>query len=70
MLEIVRRQPSLGLVGWDVAITPTGVVIVEGNGKPGLDIHEAHESLLARADQRDCWAGMNIFPRGERARQS
>jgi hypothetical protein len=66
MLEIVRRQPSLGLVGWDVALTPTGVVIVEGNGKPGIDIHEAHESLLARADQRDCWAGMNIFPRGAR----
>lgn len=66
MLEIVRRQPSLGLVGWDVAITPTGVVIVEGNGKPGIDIHEAHESLLARPEQRDCWAGMNIFPRGGR----
>jgi hypothetical protein len=64
ILEMVRRQPSLGLVGWDVAITPTGVVIVEGNGTPGIDIHEAHESLLSRAEQRDCWAGMNIFARG------
>jgi hypothetical protein len=62
VLEIVARLPCSGLVGWDVALTPTGVVIVEGNGRPGIDIHEAHESLFARPEQRACLAGINIFP--------
>jgi hypothetical protein len=62
MLDIAARLPCSGLVGWDVALTPTGVVIVEGNGRPGIDIHEAHESLFARAEQRACLAGINISP--------
>ena len=55
MIQVARRLPFPGIVGWDVALTPDGIVIVEGNGLPGLDIHEAHESLIADVAQKEFW---------------
>lgn len=41
-LELCRKAaekvPQMGYVGWDVAVTPTGCVLVEGNNLPGHDI--------------------------------
>ena len=30
--------PKVGHVGWDIAITPTGPAIIEGNDFPGTDL--------------------------------
>lgn len=37
-LQAAAREPGLGYIGWDVAITPTGPVLVEGNLLPGYDM--------------------------------
>lgn len=37
-LDCAILTPEMGYAGWDVAITPTGPVIVEGNDFPGHDI--------------------------------
>lgn len=63
MVDVAAQLPFPGLVGWDIALTPTGVVVVEGNGRPGINIHEGHESLLASPEQRSYFASMNIHPR-------
>lgn len=41
-VELCRKaalvEPRLGYIGWDVAITPHGPVLVEGNNLPGYDM--------------------------------
>lgn len=33
-----RIEPRITVIGWDVALTPDGPVLVEGNRRPGFDI--------------------------------
>ena len=36
--QAAREIPQVGHVGWDIAITPTGPAIIEGNDFPGTDL--------------------------------
>lgn len=39
--EAAKVIPEVGLVGWDIAITHKGPVMVEGNQLPGYDIYQS-----------------------------
>ncbi len=60
MLQLASLLPYPGLIGWDVALMPAGIVIVEANTSPGLDIHQCHGSLKQTAEQRGFWAEMRM----------
>lgn len=46
-LRAHKTLPTIALVGWDIAITPDGAVIIEGNSMPGADSPQvAHKSPL------------------------
>jgi len=53
LLSIHSANPSLDLVGWDVALSEAGPVIIEGNHNPGMKAQLIHASL--RSDSR-LWA--------------
>lgn len=52
--EAARLEPRVRYVGWDVAITPDGPVLIEGNELPGYD-------MCQNAGQVEC----GILPRFE-----
>ncbi len=37
-LDAAKKFPQVGYVGWDVAITPTEPLLIEGNAYPGYDV--------------------------------
>lgn len=43
--KAARRIPSVGYIGWDVAITPTGPIIIEGNTTPGYKYYQIPSHL-------------------------
>ncbi|CAN0355576.1 unnamed protein product, partial [Ectocarpus sp. 4 AP-2014] len=46
ILQMVNHIPD-GLIGWDIAITPKGPVVIEGNTQPGLMVTDiAYGGLL------------------------
>lgn len=38
VLEAAMVEPRIMVIGWDVSITPTGPIFVEGNRRPGFDM--------------------------------
>ena len=40
VLEAAKVVPQVGLVGWDVAISDHGPLLIEGNEFPGHDIYQ------------------------------
>lgn len=45
-----EKVEQIGLVGWDVAITPDGPVLIEGNNLPSYDFYQTKNHL----DQNGC----------------
>lgn len=43
--EASQQIPQVGLVGWDIAITDEGPVMIEGNQLPGYDIYQSKVHL-------------------------
>lgn len=41
--EMALIVPEMGYVGWDIAFTPDGPVVIEGNEYPGHDIYQLPE---------------------------
>ena len=39
-IKATDKLPGLRYVGWDIAITEDKVILVEGNGMPGIQISE------------------------------
>ena len=37
-IEAAKKIPEVNIIGWDVAITDNGPLIIEGNNGPGFDL--------------------------------
>lgn len=46
LLDVVRRNPFLKYVGWDVAVTEDGFFVIEGNKNTDVDLLQVHGGLL------------------------
>lgn len=55
-----RAFPERVVVGWDVAFLPDGPMIIEGNGKPDLDIHQRVERRPAGEGRIATLLAMNL----------
>lgn len=51
-----RKVPTVGYIGWDVAITPCGPVIIEGNTTPGYKYYQIPAHLSDGIGNKDVYA--------------
>lgn len=42
VIQAAKLTPSLRMVGWDVAISPKGPILIEGNNRYNLTAHDRH----------------------------
>lgn len=46
ILTLAKHNNNLKYVGWDAVLTDEGVMIMEGNSWPDVNVHQIHEPLL------------------------
>jgi hypothetical protein len=46
-LRAVRSLPGANWVGWDIAVSPESIVLLEGNDVPDINLLQVHAPLLA-----------------------
>lgn len=56
--------PEARHVGWDVAVTPGGPVLIEGNGNPDVGLHQSGRGLLT-GDMADFYRNMGVTKRAQ-----
>lgn len=57
-----RRVPDIGYIGWDIAITPTGPVLIEGNTMPGYKYYQIPVHLTNGIGNKDKY--INFLKKG------
>jgi hypothetical protein len=67
-LTLANCFPSLRFIGWDLAVSPNGPVVIEGNAQlPGPSLLQMHGPLLADARARRFFHAVGVLS-GSRAR--
>ncbi|HVF83719.1 MAG TPA: sugar-transfer associated ATP-grasp domain-containing protein [Sphingomicrobium sp.] len=56
VVELCRTFPFLRYVGWDIAVTEAGPVIIEGNNRPGPVLFQMYQPLLKDERTREFFA--------------
>ncbi len=68
LLEVSERFPDLQVIGWDVAITPEGVCLIEGNaGTPAVTLSQLFRPILLDPRVRDFLAHHGVISRRKAA---
>lgn len=53
--KAAQEVPEVGYVGWDVAITPTGPIIIEGNTTPGYRYYQIPVHMENKTGNREIY---------------
>lgn len=61
VLEAANRLSFMEYVGWDIIISPTGPVILEGNVNSGMNVIQVHGPLLADPRVRAYYAKRGVI---------
>jgi glutathione synthase/RimK-type ligase-like ATP-grasp enzyme len=61
-IRATKALPGLHYVGWDIAVTPSGPVVIEGNaGLSNPNLVQFHEPILLRPDVRQFFAESGVL---------
>ena len=64
-LKLMRQLPFINYVGWDIVLTDTGPVFLEGNNYTGVRLAQIHSGLLSDDRIRDFYTRYGIVRSGK-----
>lgn len=70
LIKAAQKIPQVAYVGWDVAITPDGPILIEGNTTPGYRYYQIPAHMTDKTGNRmryeSCLNKLMMLRRGEK----
>lgn len=61
LVKIAKRLPGMEYLGWDVAMTPDGIAILEANNRTDVNLVQVHRPLLLNKRISDFYRRRNVL---------
>jgi hypothetical protein len=61
ILSVAEKLSYIKYIGWDIAVTDDGFIVIEGNDGPDIKLHQVHQPLLTNNLTKEFYSYYNVI---------